>query len=213
MEKRAAWPCYADMTRRSDSYVRILHASPDAPPVDIYANGSLIAGNLTYKQLTNYVPVAPGDYAIQVYPAGQQTDPVIDIEYNVPENSSMTVAAVGRLENISLFPIMEVYMPMVNGNRAYVSFAHLTPNAPAVDITLPDGTRLFSDVSYLDYTNYINVEPQNYTLQVRPAGSDEVVLTLPGVRLAPGTIYTIYAVGLLGETPPLDTVIAIDGDY
>jgi hypothetical protein len=43
MNKNNDWPCYAEMPQTSDSYVRILHASPDAPAVDIYADGNLIA--------------------------------------------------------------------------------------------------------------------------------------------------------------------------
>lgn len=204
------WPCYAEMPRQSDSYVRILHASPDAPPVDIYANDNLIAKNIAYKQFTNYVSVKPGEYTVQVYPAGQKTTPVINTKLTVPPKSRFTVAAVGKLADISLLPIMEEYMKMVDKRRSYIRFAHLSPNAPAVDITLPNGTKVFSDVSYQQYTDYINVAPGNYTLQVKPAGSDQVVLTVPNVKLLPGTLYTAYAVGLAGETPPLEAIISVD---
>jgi hypothetical protein len=213
MNKNNVWPCYAEMPVVSDSYVRLLHASPDAPPVDVYADGSLIARNLAYKQLTNYVPVMPGEYNIQVFPAGQKQAPVINSNLVIPPESSITVAASGMLSDISLLPIREAYMPMVDRRSSYVRFAHLSPNAPAVDITLPDGTKLFSNIGFRQHSNYISANPGTYTLLVKPAGSDKIVLTVPGVRLAPGTIYTVYAVGLLNEEPPLDTIIAVDGDY
>lgn len=206
------WPCYNNMPT-SDSYVRILHASPDAPPVDIYANGNQIAKNLKYKQLTEYVPVKSGEYNIQVFPAGQKTNPVIDTQFTVPSENSFTVAAVGKLSDISLLPIMEMYMPMVDKRKSYIRFAHLSPNAPAVDITLPDESILFSDVSFKEYTDYLYVAPGNYTLQVKPTGKDDVVLTVPNVKLSPGTIYTVYAVGLLGDNPPLDAILSVDGEY
>ncbi len=208
-----AWPCYRETSALPNSYVRLLHAVPDAPPVDVYANGDLIARNLAYKQLTDYVSVKPGEYSIQIYPAGQKATPVLDTKLNVPPQSSITIAAIGKLANLDLLPIMEVYMPMVDKRGSYVRFAHLSPNAPAVDITLPDGTKLFSDVSFQEYTDYISVAPGNYTLQVKPTGSDTVVLTVPNVKLAPGSISTIYAVGLVGETPPLDAILSTDGDY
>ena len=214
MSKPDDWPCYKDMsTSSNDSFVRLLHASPGAPPVDVYANGSQIAKNLMYKQLTDYVAVKPGDYSIQVFPAGQKTTPVLNAKLTIPPQSSLTVAAIGKLPDIRLLPIMEVYMPMVDKRGSYVRFAHLSPNAPAVDITLSDGTKLFSDVRYKQYTDYISVPPGNYTLQVKPAGSNAVVLTVPNVKLLPGTIYTVYAVGLVGENPPLDAVISVDGNY
>lgn len=206
------WPCYNNMPTSSDSYIRILHASPDAPPVDIYADGNLIVKNLAYKQLTNYVSVKPREYTIQVFPTGQKTNPLINGKLTVPPKNSYTVAAIGRLSNIGLLPIMEIYMPMVDKRNSYIRFAHLSPNAPAVDITLPDGTKLFSNVKYKEYTDYISLPPGNYTLQVKPAGTNNVVLTVPNVKLSPGTIYTVYAVGLVGENPPLDAIISADGD-
>ncbi len=207
-----AWPCYKEMSA-SDSYVRLLHASPDAPPVDVYANGDIIAKNLSFKQLTDYVAVKPGEYTIQIFPAGQKTTPVLNTKMNIPSQSSLTVAAIGKLANLQLLPIMEVYMPMVDKRSSYVRFAHLSPDAPAVDITLPDGTKLFSNVRFKQYTDYISVAPGNYTLQVRPTGSDAVVLTVPNVKVLPGSISTIYAVGLAGGNPPLDAIISADGDY
>ncbi|RKD35248.1 DUF4397 domain-containing protein [Lacrimispora algidixylanolytica] len=207
---------YAVRPMNQMSFIRILHASPDAPAVDVYANGNIIAEGLTYKQLTNYLPIIPGNYQIQVYPTGTNTDPVIDTTVMIPQNSAFTIAAVGRLSDISLLPIPEAYMPhMLIGmsDNSYVRFVHLSPNAPAVDITLPNGTKLFENVSYQQFSDYIAVNSGNYTLQVRPTGSDQVVLTIPNVNLMPGVIYSIYAVGLVGDQPPLEAIIAVDGEY
>lgn len=209
-------PYYAVQTATQMSYIRVLHASPDAPAVDIYANGNMIAKGLTYKQLTNYLPIMPGSYNIQVFPTGERAKPVINTTVTVPQNSAFTIAAVGKLSEIGLLPIPEIYMPQVPmdmTNNSYVRFAHLSPNAPAVDITLPDGTKIFEDVSYKEYTDYIGVNSGTYTLQVKPTGSNQVVLTIPNVSLMPGMIYTVYAVGLVGEKPPLETVVSVDGKY
>lgn len=198
------------------SFVRILHASPDAPAVDIYANNNIMAEGLSYKQLTNYLPIIPGNYQIQVYPAGNQTNAVIDTNVTIPQNGAFTLAAIGELSNISLMPIPEMYMPVIPmgmENASFVRFVHLSPNAPAVDITLTDGTKLFENVSYTQFTDYIRVNPGTYTLQVRPTGSNQVVLTIPDVYLMPGMIYSVFAVGLVGDTPPLEAVIAADGEY
>lgn len=198
------------------SFIRILHASPDAPAVDIYANNNLIAEGLSYKQMTNYLPLVPGNYQIQVFPEGNQMNAVIDTNITIPPDSAFTVAAAGELADISLMPIPEIFtpnMPMGMGNYSYVRFVHLSPNAPSVDITLPDGTVLFEDVSYTQFTDYIGVTPGTYTLQVRPAGSNQVVLTIPDLYLMPGAIYSVFAVGLVGETPPLEAIVAVDGEY
>lgn len=206
------WPCYSERPLSSDSYVRILHASPDAPPVDIYSNGNLIAKNLSYKQLTNYVPVKPQEYKVEVFPAGRKTNSVISTRLAVPPKSSFTVAAVGMLSDISFFPIMEIYMPMPDKRGSFVRFVNLSPNTPVAIITMTDGAKLFSDVGYKDYTDYIYTPPGVYTLEVIPEGQKNAALTVPNVKLDPGTVYTIYVVGLMGERPPLDAIISVDGN-
>lgn len=209
-------PYYSVQPTAQMSYIRIFHASPDAPAVDIYANGNIIANGLAYKQLTNYLPILPGNYNIQVYPTGEHTNLVINTTVTVPQNSAFTIAAMGKLSDISLMPIPEIYMPhlpMGMTNNSYVRFVHLSPNAPAVDITLPDGTKIFENVPYKKHTDYVSVNPETYTLQVKPSGSNQVVLTIPDVSLMPGMIYTVYAVGLVGDRPPLEAVISVDGKY
>lgn len=200
-----------EMQMSTKSNIRILHASPNAPPVDIYANGDMIVENIAYKQLTNYILVLPDNYNIQVFPSGQTTNPVINTKITVPSKSSITIAAVGNLSNISLLPIVEDYIPKLDVRKSYVKFAHLSPDAPAVDITLIDGTMLFSDINYKEYSEYITVDPGNYTLQVRPSGKNQVVLAI-NVNLMSDNIYTVYAVGLVAGNPPLEAIMSIDGE-
>jgi hypothetical protein len=190
-----------------NSYIRVLHAVPNAPNVDVYANGNLIVQDLAYRQFSPYLPVTPGDYNIKVYPTGKKENPVIDTDVNIPQGTVFNVAAIGELPNISLYPIPEPTTAQ-NFGRPCIRFVHLSPNAPAVDITLPDGRKIFSNISYKDIADYACIPSGTYTFQVRPSGTDDVVLTIPNVELMPDNYYTIYAVGLAGETPPLQAIVA-----
>lgn len=193
-----------------NSYIRVLHASPNAPAVDVYINNNPVLRALKYKQFSRYMPLMPGSYHVEVYPAGQQTNPVISTNVEIPPMSIYTVAASGVLPNISLLPISDSFRANYNPNLSYVKFVHLSPNAPAVDITLPDGTKLFRDVEFQEYTDYIGVNPGVYTLQVRPTVSEDVVLTIPNVEFSPGVHYSIYAVGLVGDEPPLEAIASVN---
>lgn len=179
--------------------------------IDVYVNNNPVIRGLKYKESSQYLPVMPGAYNVKVFPAGQQMNPVINTNITVGPMAAYTVAAIGELPNISLMPIVDPNKPPKNPNMSYVRFAHLSPNAPAVDITLPDGTKLFSNTEYTEYTDYIEVNPGMYTLQVRAAGSEDVVLTVPNVQVNPGLYQTIYAVGLVGDNPPLEALAFIDG--
>lgn len=192
-----------------DSRIRVFHASPNAPAVDVYANGNLIVRNLAYKKISQYIPVPYGNYNISVYPTGKTTNPVINTNVFVPANSIFNVAAIGILPNISLYPIQEPNVAQTSG-KACVRFVHLSPNAPAVDIKLADGTTVFSDVSYKEVTSYVCVPAETYSFNVSPAGSTNVVLKVPNVQLKTNSYYTIYAIGLVGESPELEALPVLE---
>jgi hypothetical protein len=192
------------------SYVRVLHAVPDAPNVDIYADDKLIVRNLSYGSYTDYLPIPEGMYKISLYVTGTTNSPVLSNMLNVKRNTELTVAAVGTLNTIGFLSITDANTQRER-NKALVRFMHLSPNAPAVDITLPDGTVIFRNVSFKHITNYIAVDPMNYTLQVRVAGTNNIVLTVPNVDLAANEYYTVYAIGLAGESPELEALLLMDG--
>ncbi|MDD3172330.1 MAG: DUF4397 domain-containing protein [Herbinix sp.] len=194
----------------SMGYVRVIHTVPDAPNVDIYANDKLIINNLSYGDYTDYLDIPEGTYKISLYVAGTKNSPVLANMVTVNKNSILTVAAVGTLSEIGLLAITDANSPKKTG-QAMIRFLHLSPNAPAVDITLPNGTVIFSNVSFKHITPYIDVTPMNYTLQVRVAGTSNVVLTVPNVILAADKFYTVYAIGLAGEEPELEALLLLDG--
>jgi len=200
--------CYM-MQQQMNSKIRVLHAVPNAPAVDVYANDNLIIKNLAYKEMSPYLTVPSGNYIIKVYPTGETTNPVIESSIYIPENSIYTIAAIGELPDISLYPIQEPTSANKTG-MSCVRFIHLSPNAPAVDIKLSDGSIVFSNVPFKSIASYTCVPSGTYTFRVNPSGSDNVVLTVPNVKLNPNTFYTIYAVGLVGETPNLEALLVTE---
>lgn len=205
------YPRIGYQENRNRGYVRVFHAVPDAPNVDVYADGNLFVSNLPYSDYSNYLSVPEGNYEIAVYPAGSKNNPVLRNMLSVSRNSMQTVAAVGTLDTIGLLAVPDATMRS-NPSKSTIRFMHLSPNAPAVDITLPDGSVLFSNVSFRQLTPYIEVPPGIYTLQARLAGTQTVALSVPNVKLDSNKIYTVYAIGLVGEEPELEALLVPDGN-
>lgn len=207
--------CTSDYYRSmptAPSYIRILHASPGAPAVDIYVNNTPIIRNLGYKQFSNYLPIVPGTYNIKVYAVGTTSNPVLSTNMFIPGVSILTIAAIGIFPNISLLTVADKSnVPLVPG-KGEIRFVHLSPDTPAVDVTLPDGKVLFKNAAYKQIKEYILVDPGNYTLQLKAAGTDKIVLHVPNIRIRPRQYYTVYAVGLLSGNPPLQALIPLDGN-
>lgn len=194
---------------QANSFIRLFHASPGAPPVDVFINETQVAKNLPYKSMTQYLPLAQGNYSIKVYKTGETTNPIIDTTLYIPENNIFNVSIIGTPPAISIYPIPEPITAQ-NFGRSCIRFIHLSPNTPAVDIYMSDGTKVFNNVAYTFITNYACIEPGTYSFQVVPTGTSNVALTLPNIPLQANTYYTIYALGLNGGNPPLGAIVVTE---
>ena len=192
------------------SYIRIMNACLNAPPVDVYANDKIIARGLAYRDFTEYIPVQTGTYNIKVYPSGSKGVPVVDTSLSIPAKSILTVAAIGKLAIIELLPFAD-QPAVLYPDKVSIKFVNLLPDAPSVDVNLADDTVLFRNVPYKGITDYTTVNPATYTLQLRLADTKNVVLTVPNQKFSGGRAYTAYAVGLISGYPPQQLLTPLDG--
>ena len=193
------------------SKVRVAHLSPDAPPVDVWVNGAVAFPNVPFEGITSYASLPFGDYLVQVEPAGSGgTGPFVISETLTLGDADYTVAATDVLTNIQATVLVDDNTSPA-ARTAHVRFVHGSPDAPAVDITLTDGTVLFGNIAFEEASGYLPVSAGIYDLEVRLAGTSTVVLSLPGVDLRAGTVYTVFATGFaLGGSPALNAVVAAD---
>src|SRR5688572_6221053 len=186
------------------SQVMVVHASPNAPNVDVRVNNAVALTNVAYPSNSSYLSVNAGTTNIKVSPTGTTTY-VIDANVDLAANTSYSVFAIDSVAKIKAAVVSDNLTAPAAG-KAHVRFFHFSPNAPAVDIAVTGGPVLFSNRSFNDQgtnTNVINFTPLDagtYNLEVRAAGTNTVVLSLPGVVLTAGKIYTVFAKGFLGGT-------------
>lgn len=192
------------------AHARILHASPNTPGVDVYANGSLLARNLTYKSFTPYLKLPPGNYDVKVFLTGNVTNPIAEKRLEIAPKSIATIAAINLRENLDLLPIVETD-GIIKNNLSLVRFVHLSPNSPRVNVTLGNGEVLFKNIGYKEITGYLPIQSINHTFQLRDPNSGNIILNVPNAHLRPNRFYTLYAVGLSNGTPPLQMLIPLDG--
>lgn len=186
------------------SFVRVAHLSPDAPAVDVWVDGSRVLQSVPFKAISDYIELTPGDHVVQVVPAGATDPKVIDATVTLAASTSYTVAARGLLASIA--PSVLADDRSTQAGNARVRFVHTSPDAPAVDITLTDGTVLFGDVSFTEAAE-VTVPAGTYDLQVRAAGTSTVVLSFGDVALQSGTAYSVFAIGTLAN---LTGLVAVD---
>lgn len=189
------------------SLVRVFHASPQAPEVDVYVDGNLAFSNLEFKEFTKYVYLDEGNHNVEVYLAGTKESPVISQIVDVPDREMITVAAIGNLDELSLLAIPDDVSKEVSDSYSTFRVIHLSPDAPAVDILEGEET-LFEDVEFGEGTDYVEVEPGKYNVKIALSSDGKVVLPLE-IRLNQNRIYTIYAVG---DAANLSAIQSVDGN-
>jgi hypothetical protein len=178
--------------------VKALHASPDAPAVDVFVNGTAVLEDVSFGEISDYLVLLEGEYDVQVAPAGEGADAaVLDESVEVPAGVA-TAAVVGEVAEDGDQPLelllLEVDVEDLDDGESRVRVLHASPDAPAVDVAV-DGDVVFSDLSFGEAMS-ADVPAGEYELGVRPAGESDAVATFDA-EFAAGAIYSAYAVGYL----------------
>lgn len=195
---------------QSNAKVRVVHASPDAPAVDVLVNGQKVQAltNVPFFTASSYLDLPAGTYDIQVVPTGATTPVVIDAKgVKIDAGKAYTIAASGKLADIKPAVFVDDLTAPAAG-KAHVRVYHLSPDAPAVDIAVKGGPVLIPNLAFPNASNYLPVDAGTYDLEVRPTGTTTAALSLAGTKLDAGKIYDVFANGLLSGTPALKVDIA-----
>ncbi|MFC4076802.1 DUF4397 domain-containing protein [Salinithrix halophila] len=189
--------------------VRILHASPDASLVDVYADGKRLARNVKFGQTTDYRALPAGSRKVDIYPAGRKGTPVASVRLSAAAGQHYTVAVVGRKARLELLTVED--RPTRRRGMAGIRFIHLSPDTPRVDLAVTGANVLFEEIGYKERTDYLFLPSATVNLEVRPTGTERAVLKIPNVKLTADAAYTVYAIGLLKGKPGLRGLVLKDG--
>ncbi len=191
--------CKKSSDDKGKANVMVVHASPNAPSVDVLVDNSKVnSALLVYPGNTAYLQVGEGTHNLKVNAAGTATS-VINVDVPFLKDKNYSVFAIDSLSKISAL-VLEDNLTAPAAGKAHVRFVHLSPNAPAVDVALVGGAILFGAYEFKDASAFTPLDQGTYNLEVRVAGTSTVVLTLAPITLTAGKIYTIFAKGFLGGT-------------
>ena len=182
--------------------LRALHASPDAPPVNILVNGATALTDVDYTAGSGFLPVTettqvqveaiiPGGNAIVI-------DETLDLEFS----NDYTVVAVGDVSApISVLVLTNETGERITPGSFRAQVLHAAPDAPAVDVYV---TALGADLTASAPVNEAPLSYQAYTDRVEvPAGDYQIRVTLAGV---PATV--VFDSGEISLGADADLLIA-----
>lgn len=211
----AASTAFAQMTT---GRVRVLHASPDAPAVDVLVDGAKVIENLPYREYTEYLALPAGRHEIRVNVTGTSTT-VLNAAPTVEAGRDYTAIAVGFAGKAPALDLMlladDNTLPM--GNQIKIRVVHAAASAPGVDVyvTTPfeslDGkTAALQNVPFKVASGYLAVPPSLYQARVAVAGTKTIAIDSHRLVTWAGIIRTIVAVDKKDGGAPFDFVILPD---
>ena len=194
---------------RVETSVRILHAVPNAPNVDVYLNGSLLTSNLAFGKISKYTVLSPGEYEFQLFTAGTYDKPLLTQTVQLIANANYTVSIVTLANALYLFRLKDDHIP-ISRSQVFLRFINLSSNAPLLSLGLPNGVTLFNQAEYLETTGYYQLSAGIYNFEVLLGSSQITTKYIKNLTLDGGVFYTIYIIGLFNDKPPLGYLFVED---
>ncbi len=198
--------------------IRVVHASPDAPNVDIYVDGQIALENLPFGDYSDYVSLPAGQHNVSVFLAGTQTK-VLDASPTLGAGQDYTAIAAGfagRTPGLRVLLLADT-PGNPNDGATRVRVVHASPTAPAVDVfltspyqTLKNRTPVLAGVPFGAASGYLVVPAGQYQARVTPAGTTTAAIDSGRIVLPAGTSRTIVALDAKGGGAPLGAIVLMD---
>ncbi len=198
----------ANAEDKSEAMVRILHATPDAPAVDVYVNNELMLEAMEFTDVSEYIPFPSGIHSVEIFGAGDTDTAVASGHITVEAGEKYTLAAIGEVEAMSLAEMVDDQG--TSTGKAKIRVAQFLLHAPALDVATTSGDLLFTNLFFPHTAEYVEIDPRTYELEFREAQSEEAMIELAGLELKEGTVYTAIVVGLINSSPEFEVLLLTD---
>ncbi len=179
-----------------EACVRLVHAAPSAPPVDVYVNDSLIGEGLEFGVATAYAPVPSGDgRAFRVAAAGTPVaEAIASADLALNAGQAYTVLVTGAEGDLQMLVTGTDLRPIPAG-QARLGFIHASPDTGAVTIELADGPTLVTDLGFRAVSEYTAIDAGEYAVHVRQLDGEGLVALAADLTVDEGTVYDAVAIG------------------
>lgn len=195
--------------------VRVVHAAPKAPQVDVYvtAPSASLEGTtptlsaVPFLGFSSALEVPASTYRIRITGAGAKT-PVYDSgSVTLTEGSNLVLTAVEDFMGVSPVTLLgltrDSAKPTIelSDARALVRAKHASPDAPSVDVVV-NGSKALEGVPFPIVSDYLPILNGTVNLKVNVAGTSTTVINAD-LPLMARKAYSVFAVDLVSNLTPL----------
>jgi len=182
----------------ADATVRVIHASPGAPEVDVLIDGQPLLERVAYGTASDYLAITPEEHRLQVVPTGQTADAaVVDETLDAAPGGAYLLAVFGLLNDIG-GDVYDVDLSEIEPGQARVRLINFSPDAGDVDLLETGGDEWFSDVGLGEASDYADIAPGTYSADVR-GDDDRSLLTVSELPFEETRVYDVVVLGQVAD--------------
>jgi len=192
-------PVRAQEVAEADATVRVIHASPGAPEVDVLLDGQPLLKGLAYGTASSYSTMTPEEHRVQIVPTGQTADAaVVDETIDAAPGQAYLVAVFGLLNDIH-GDVYDVDLSEIEPGQARVRLINFSPDAGDVDLLETGGDEWFGDVGLGEASDYRDTPPGTYSADVRGGDDDRVLETVTDLTFEETRVYDVIVLGQIAD--------------
>ena len=192
------------------TYLSIMHLAPTAPNLDVYfdntkvSNTPFVPGNVTAQ----YNPVEKGTYSIRFKKAAGDSL-VADVGQEKYDSLTYNTILLYNLlmdGPVRAIRIKDDYSEVASDlTKPYYRFFHTSPNTGPVDLYIDtikiQSFRVHADnAGNANLNKFVGTLADVHKIEVREAGTSNVLASQDNILLQAGHAYTFYLTGLTGGT-------------
>ncbi len=179
--------------------LQVIHASPDAPAVDVVVDGGVLVPGLEFPDATDFIEVPGGTYNVSVTVAGNPGAVAIGpVDLDLVPGVRYSVFAVGELAAIE--PLILTDDPRRVATNAKVRIVHASPTAANVDIYVTSvgadinaEAATLENVAFKANTGFLALPAGDYDVTVTPTGTKTAAIGPATISISDGGVYTAVA--------------------
>ncbi|MEB2287621.1 MAG: DUF4397 domain-containing protein [Anaerolineae bacterium] len=205
-----------------EAQVRVMHASPDLPPVDVYLDAVSLAENVAYRTASVWTTQRAATYQLRLLPAGEpDAAPILVKQIALRADETVSLVLLGTQDRLRVTAVTEDLSPTpVNATR--LLFVNAAPDVISVRVSTYSGevpglrSVPFGAASHpLVYPAGISA----FVIETGSADSPREIDRLPERNWQAGTAYAVIITNM-PDAPPVvletetgvgDTMLAAEG--
>ena len=188
------------------TFLRLAHLVPAGQNYDVLVNDQVVLSNLTFGQFTDYLAVAT-NARIRVTQAGNEDIVLIDRTLNAGNGTYATLALAGTPGPGNVLATTYADAVAQAENLSSIRLVNGSQDNLTISLFRTDDTLIVGSITYPNATNYAQVQPGTYNLEVRDS-NNVVVASVNDVTLNAGANYSAFFFGDAGTSTQNVLIVA-----